>query len=412
MFNFSSIPLRYRKQRTSLNISHSYDDFEYYRINYDLNNLNGGVNWTGIYISRNNPLGITTWEDFESYTSASNLNGLNYGNNWSGSYVSRNGLLGIISQDDFESYTSASNLGGLNGGTSGWSGSYVVEPLSAPIIYPTYQPTLPSTMSISASSGATIYYTIDGSVPTTSSLFYTGSFVLSNTASIKAIAVQNGYRNSSTASASYPSVFYLPSNLIHYWQFYNHSGDTIPDLTGSNAATNHGGIFTSDGLVFNGSTTYAETTTFAIGSNNVSILIWMKFPVGTGGIVYSQEPVNTGFLFIQNAASSTNQIDFRGDGSPYDNVSATTPSTNTWHQIVGTITSGNSCRIYVDGTLVGGPATLSNTFTNVSRVLSIARYNNAGYWSGSMGIMQICNGVLSAAEVSAAWTGQRGLYGV
>lgn len=51
----------------------------------------------------------------------------------------------------------------------------------------------PQTVTIScATPGATIYYTTDGSVPTTSSAVYNGSFTVSATTTVKAIAVSNG----------------------------------------------------------------------------------------------------------------------------------------------------------------------------------------------------------------------------
>ena len=58
----------------------------------------------------------------------------------------------------------------------------------------------------STTSGATIYYTIDGSVPTTSSTVYSGPISLSNSKSIRAIAVKNGFENSELITESY--IFY------------------------------------------------------------------------------------------------------------------------------------------------------------------------------------------------------------
>jgi len=52
----------------------------------------------------------------------------------------------------------------------------------------------------SATNGATIYYTIDGSTPTTSSTEYTSSFSVSENCTVKAIAVKSGLTNSQVAS--------------------------------------------------------------------------------------------------------------------------------------------------------------------------------------------------------------------
>ena len=54
--------------------------------------------------------------------------------------------------------------------------------------------------------GAVIYYTTDGSDPTTSSTLYTGPFTLNNSATVKAVAVVDGQIVSKIASASFTKV--------------------------------------------------------------------------------------------------------------------------------------------------------------------------------------------------------------
>ena len=66
----------------------------------------------------------------------------------------------------------------------------------------TYTGTQSVTLSV-ANSGATIYYTTDGSTPTTSSTVYSGAISVPSSRTIKAIAVKSGYPDSTIASAAY-----------------------------------------------------------------------------------------------------------------------------------------------------------------------------------------------------------------
>lgn len=72
-----------------------------------------------------------------------------------------------------------------------------------------------TTATISCStSGATIYYTLNGNTPTTSSTQYSSPITLSGACTIKAIAVKSGMNNSSVASQSYnPSATVQPPTI-------------------------------------------------------------------------------------------------------------------------------------------------------------------------------------------------------
>jgi len=55
----------------------------------------------------------------------------------------------------------------------------------------------------STTPGATIYYTLNGTNPTTASKLYQGPFALAKSATLKAKAVESGYANSAVATANF-----------------------------------------------------------------------------------------------------------------------------------------------------------------------------------------------------------------
>jgi hypothetical protein len=96
------------------------------------------------------------------------------------------------------------------------------ETLTAtPVISPpsgTYASPLSITITDSTA-GAVIYYTTNGTVPTTSSTVYTGAFSPSQDGAItvEAIAVAPGYLPSAVATTSYGAIFELtvaPTSLV------------------------------------------------------------------------------------------------------------------------------------------------------------------------------------------------------
>ena len=74
---------------------------------------------------------------------------------------------------------------------------------------------------VSATSGCSFYYTVDGSIPTTASKLYSGPIQLSASATLKAIAVHGGLVTSPASSVSY--VIQLPptlaDSLVGTWSY-------------------------------------------------------------------------------------------------------------------------------------------------------------------------------------------------
>ena len=112
------------------------------------------------------------------------------------------GALTFTQTTTLKAMAAASGMG--NSGVT--SATYtVLQPAATPTFSPgggTYTGLVTVTIS-DATSGATIYYTTDGSTPTTSSAVYTTPLTFTQTTTLKAMAAGSGLANSAVASANY-----------------------------------------------------------------------------------------------------------------------------------------------------------------------------------------------------------------
>ena len=101
---------------------------------------------------------------------------------------------GEQSQSGSSQSQSGGNAGGSGGGeNTGDSGSGgQTETVEAPVIGGTTPFTDSTSVTISGPAGASIYYTTDGSTPTGESTLYSEEFSLTESATVKAVAVKNG----------------------------------------------------------------------------------------------------------------------------------------------------------------------------------------------------------------------------
>ena len=111
--------------------------------------------------------------------------------------------LGIYNSNDWRCYTSINS--NITGQTFAFYKRIVLNAVAKPVFSPiggTYYE--PQNVTItSGTEGASIYYTMDGSSPTTSSTPYSGAISVTETTTIKAIAVKEGMNNSDVASVTY-----------------------------------------------------------------------------------------------------------------------------------------------------------------------------------------------------------------
>jgi len=94
--------------------------------------------------------------------------------------------------------TGGENSGGSNGGSNigGGTGNITQNTVAAPTISGVTPFEETTTVNMSGPDGAEIHYTTDGSTPTAESTLYSEAFTLSDSATVKAIAIKNGESSS------------------------------------------------------------------------------------------------------------------------------------------------------------------------------------------------------------------------
>ena len=110
---------------------------------------------------------------------------------------------------------------------------------------------------------ATVYYTLDGTEPDEDATAYTAPFTLTNTTTVKAIAVKAGMINSEVAMATYDittGIYDVQQNVCIYPN--PTSGDVTLDLSGLNAKTVE--LFSMNGQLLNTVVPTAETMTLSL----------------------------------------------------------------------------------------------------------------------------------------------------
>ena len=114
------------------------------------------------------------------------------------------------------------------------SAAYTITPPAATPVFSPIAGTYTSAQSVTitdATTGASIYYTTNGTTPTASSTLYSSAISVSTTETVEAIAVATGYTNSAVASAAYTITAATASYTL------SASPSTLTIQTGSTGST-------------------------------------------------------------------------------------------------------------------------------------------------------------------------------
>ncbi len=296
--------------------------------------------------------------------------------------------------------------------------AYTITPvLPAPTFSPgagTYTTSQSVTIS-DATSGTTIYYTTNGTTPTTSSTKYTGAIAVSATETMEAIAVETGYTNSAVATAAYTITPVLPAPTFSpaAGTYATSQSVTISDATSGTTIyyTTNGTTPTTSSTAYSGPITVSATGTLKAiavktGSTNsaVSMATYTITPVlpaptfspAAGTYATSQS------VTISDATSGT---------TIYYTTNGTTPTTSST-AYSGPITVSTTETVKAIAVKTGSTnSAVSTAAYTIGAVTTYINYPSNGFTSNSLslnngpqvtgGVLQITDG--GVGEDRSAW---------
>ncbi len=239
----------------------------------------------------------------------------------------------------------------------------------------------------STTPNALIYYTTDGSEPTTSSTLYSGAFNISSTVEIKAIAVLDGYEDSTKVKYNIYKID-LEDGLKGYYKLDEESGTTVLNSSndpskfpvGTTVGTGIERISGIDGGAYrlDGAGSYFNVLSVSGLTEAYSISGWAKLSGNSGTLLNIGSSAWSTVNFRLTLTASTNMVnnmthfpgDFSGTGVESNNCNSVTE----WNFYTVTF-DGTSQRIYCngifksittreDGPLVAGTRTTMNVGFN------------------------------------------------
>jgi hypothetical protein len=168
-----------------------------------------------------------------------------------------------------------------------------------------------------STTGSTIFYTTDGSMPTVSSNLYSGAITVSSTETIQAIAIISGYSNSAIASAAYTinlsqTQVAAPHFSIGTGTYTTAQTVTLTDATAGATIyyTTDGSTPTVDSNLADGPITVSSTETLtaiavSVGDTN-SEVVWATYTINPAAPDFAISASNTSATMLQGSPAVFN----------------------------------------------------------------------------------------------------------
>jgi hypothetical protein len=309
------------------------------------------------------------------------------------------------------------------------AGSNVVTVVATPVISPTTRySSSPVTVSVAeATQGASVYYTLDGSTPTTSSTLYTGQFVLNHSALVQAKAFASGGASSSVASSFFSiSTTAYEQNVANnspyaYWRFNEtargtvydyapgaHDGSygtaTVPGVAGPRPPTFPGFESNNYAAQTGGASSWPTVPALNINSNTVTITAWL-YPLAnqasyTGIFMCRPGTDASGFNF-----TTGNQLGYTWNNNSsltWSWPSGVTVPNNQW-SFVALVISPSAASVYLFNTngFKGATNAVANSTETFSATTSIAAdtYSSSRAFNGMIDEVAVFTHALTPTQL-------------
>jgi hypothetical protein len=251
----------------------------------------------------------------------------------------------------------------LNGGGIQQSATVNLTVTAATVATPVFSPkagiyTSAQSVTITdATTGAAIYYTTNGTAPTTASTLYTGPVTVSSTETLKVVAVASGYSNSSVVTAPYTIAAATPVLSPKAGIYTSAQSVAITDATTGAAIyyTTDGTAPTTTSSLYTGPVTVSSTETLKViavasGYSNSAV-------VTAAYTIAAATPVLSPKAGVYTSAQSVTITDATTGAAIYYTTDGTTPTTAS--------------------TLYTGPVTVSSTETLRAIAVASSSSNSA-----------------------------------
>jgi len=260
--------------------------------------------------------------------------------------TSYSGPISVSSNETIQAIAAAS--GDANSSLA--SATYTIAPLAAA---PTFSPvagTYTSIQSVALStttSGASIYYTLDGSTPTSTSTLYTTPLTVNASETIKAVAGGTGFTTSAVAAARY--ILNLPAATAPTFTVATGTYNTAQTVTLADTISGAVIRYTLDGS--------APTTASAVYSGSIKVSTTETIKAIATAYNYSTSPVATAIYTLQAAKPAFSVATGTYTAIQSVTLSDATPGAKIYYTADGTVPTTASA-VYSKPIAVNGSTTL------------------------------------------------------